>query len=57
MHLTKFTNTTMISPRTCEPEDPLIPRKNSKEKLEMSSGELTRKQDGCLSKLFSASHI
>ncbi len=25
--------------------------------LEMSSGELTRKQDGCLSQLFSASHI
>ncbi len=25
--------------------------------MHMSSGELTRKQDGCLSQLFSASHI
>ncbi len=57
MHSTKFTSTLMILPRKYEPEGPLIPRKSAKEKLEMSSGELTRKQDGCLSQLFSASHI
>jgi hypothetical protein len=57
MHLTKFANTSTIVPRTCEPEGPLIPRKSAKEKLEMSSIELTRKQDGCLSQLFSALHI
>jgi hypothetical protein len=38
-----------------KPEGPLIPRKSVREKLEMSSGKLTRKQDGCLSQLFSAS--
>jgi hypothetical protein len=57
MHLTKLTNTLTIIPRMCEPKDPLLPRKSVKEKLEMSSGELTRKQDGCLSQLFSVSHI
>jgi hypothetical protein len=41
----------------CEPEGPLIPRKCAKEMLEMSSGELTRKHDKCLSQLFCASHI
>jgi hypothetical protein len=49
MHSTKFANTLTISPKTCEPEGPLIPRNSAKEKLEMSSGELSRKQDGCLS--------
>jgi hypothetical protein len=57
MPLTKLVNTLMILPRTCEPEGPLITRKSGKEKLEMSGGELTRKQDSCLSQLFSASHI
>jgi hypothetical protein len=57
MHLTKFANPLMILPMTCEPEGPLIPRKSAKEKVEMSSGELTRKQDSCLSQLFSESHI
>jgi hypothetical protein len=54
MHLVKFANTLMILPRMCKPEGPLIPRKGAKEKLEMSSGELTIKQDSCLSQLFSA---
>ena len=39
----------MILPRTCKPEGSLISRKSAKKKLEMSSGELTRKQVGCLS--------
>ncbi len=57
MHSTKFKNTLMILPRMFEPEGPLIPRKSAKGKLEMSSGKLTRKKDGFLSQLFSASHI
>jgi hypothetical protein len=55
--LNEVVNTSTILPRTCEPEGPLVPRKSAKEKLEMSSDELTRKKDGCLSQLFSASHI
>jgi hypothetical protein len=42
MHSTKFANTLMILPRMCEPEGPLLPRKSVKEKLKMSSGELTK---------------
>jgi hypothetical protein len=57
MHSTKFVNTLTILPRTCESEGPLIQRKSAKEKVEMSSVELKSKQDGCLSQLFSASHI
>ncbi len=43
MHLTKFVNTSTILPRMCEPVGPLIPWKSVKEKLDMSSGEVTRK--------------
>ncbi len=58
MHSTKFASTSMILPRTCEPEGlVLIPMKSAKEKLEMSIGELTRKQDNYPSHLFSVSHI
>jgi hypothetical protein len=57
MYSTKFANTSTILPRMCEHEGPLIPRKSAKVRLELSSGELTRIQDGCLSQLFSASHI
>ncbi len=57
MHLTKFANTLTILPMMCEPESPLIPMKSVKEQSEMSRGELTRNQYGCLSQLFSASHI
>ncbi len=57
MLLTKFASTLTILPRMCEPQGPLIPRKSAKENWKYPCCELTRKQDGCLSQLFSASHI
>ncbi len=57
MHSMMFANTLTILPRMCKSEGPLVPGKSVKEKLKISNGELTRKQDGCLSQLFSASHI